>query len=728
MKKHELLVPAGNMDCLKQAVWNGCDAVYLACKNFGARKFANNFDQEEILEAISFCHLYGVRIYVTMNTLIKDNEVDAFIEQAAFLHKNGVDALIVQDFGMICLLRNMFPNLEIHASTQANISSKEICQLYYDLGVKRVVFSRELTIDEIDSIDVPIEKEAFIHGALCISYSGCCLMSSMLGGRSGNRGECAGVCRMPFSLFDGEKELIHNQYLLSTKELNTSPNFSRLLDSSIYSFKIEGRMKGPLYVGFITNFYRHLIDGEAFDYQKETDRLKTIFNREFTVGRMFQADDNSFMNPISPNHIGLEIGKVVDITNHKIKIQLNKGCSLHQHDAIRFLKSQDGFVVNYLYDEKGKLTSSCDSVCYVDNKINLKKNDIVSKTSDSLLEEEFLQKEKRRIPVSFQVSLVEGKPLKISISDGDNCFVKEGAIVQKAINVPIRKDNIENQLMKLGDTPFICNNVVIDMDSSVFVSLREFNEIRRLLVEELIHFRQNNKKEFLQKSVSFDSLPSNENCDCPISCFVRNEEQLKKCLELGIKRIYVDQLSLYEKYCDSEEIYYQVPRCIFSTSKEYQERNLVSDYSYYSSCSIGNYSLNVSNSYTAYYLYKLGIKVVGLSVELTEDEIYSFLKHYYSKFGDAFFEVMVYGRVENMIIKGDILQLEENHYYNLTDSKNRKFPVYFDGRLTHVLNWEDKNLNLIHNHSNLTKRFDFLFESPSEIEKIITRFQVQKEK
>jgi putative protease len=282
--------------------------------------------------------------------------------------------------------------------------------------------------------------------------------------------------------------------------------------------------------------------------------------------------------------------------------------------------------------------------------------------------------------------------------------------------------------MKLGDTPFICNNVAIDMDSSVFVSLREFNEIRRLLVEELIHFRQNNKKEFLQKSVSFDSLPSNENCDCLISCFVRNEEQLKKCLELGIKRIYVDQLSLYKKYCDSVEIYYQVPRCVFSTSKEYQERNLVSDYSYYPSCSIGNYSLNVSNSYTAYYLQKLGIEVVGLSVELTEEEIRTFLQHYSSKFGETFFEVMVYGRVENMIIKGNILHLEENHYYNLTDSKNRKFPVYFDGRLTHVLNWEDKNMNIFHNHSNLTMRFDFLFESPSEIEKIITRFQVQKEK
>ena len=207
MQKRELLVPAGNMECLRQAVTNGCDAVYLACKSFGARKFAQNFTNEEIVEAIKYCHLYGVRIYVTMNTLVKNSEVDQFLEQVCFLHKNGVDALIVQDFGMICLLRKKFPNLEIHASTQANISSRDICKLYYDLGVKRVVFSRELSIDEIDSIDVPIEKEAFIHGALCISYSGCCLMSSMLGGRSGNRGECAGCCRLPYTLKEDNRSI-----------------------------------------------------------------------------------------------------------------------------------------------------------------------------------------------------------------------------------------------------------------------------------------------------------------------------------------------------------------------------------------------------------------------------------------------------------------------------------------------------------------------------------------
>ena len=728
MKKHELLVPAGNMDCLKQAVYNGCDAVYLACKNFGARKFANNFDQDEILEAISFCHLYGVRIYVTMNTLVKNDEVDDFLKQAAFLHKNGVDALIVQDFGMICLLRNMFPNLEIHASTQANISSQEVCQLYYDLGVKRVVFSRELSIDEIDSINVPIEKEAFIHGALCISYSGCCLMSSMLGGRSGNRGECAGVCRMPFSLLKDGKELLKNQYLLSTKELNTSSKIDRLKDSSIYSFKIEGRMKSPLYVGFITNFYRHLLDGKDFDLDNETKRLKTIFNREFTTGRLFETKDEDFMNTISPNHIGLEIGKVIEVTKQKIKIKLNSGCNLHQHDAIRFLHSQEGFVVNYLYDENGNLTSFSDDICYVDNKIHLKRNDIVSKTSDYLLEEEYLNKDKKKIEVSFSVFVREGQPLKITISDGERSVSEEGSIVEKALNSPIGRENIETQLSKLGDTPFICKKITIDMNSDVFISLRELNEIRRLLVSELIKKRAKNRTIFVQNEVTFDELRDNYRNDYKISCFVRNEEQLQKCLKLGIKRIYVDNFELYKNYIHQDEVFYQIPRCVLSSKKYVQERNLVSDYGYYLSGTVGNYALNVTNCYTAYYLHKIGISTICLSVELTEKEVNLFLQKYYEKFGDSSFEVLAYGRVENMIIKGNILDLNKNQRYQLMDSKKRVFPVFYDGRITHVLNCENQNLDFSEIKGNYTLRFDFYDETANEIEKKLNHFfKMQKE-
>ena len=186
--KHELLVPAGDVESLNQAIANGADAVYVGCKNFGARKFAKNFDNDEIVTAIKLCHLYGVKLYVTMNTLVKENEVEEFLDQVEFLYVNGVDAILMQDFGMICLCLKKFPNLEIHASTQMHNHNNEGITLLKELGIKKVVLDRELSLEEIKKINVDIEKEVFIHGALCNSYSGCCLFSSMNGGRSGNRG------------------------------------------------------------------------------------------------------------------------------------------------------------------------------------------------------------------------------------------------------------------------------------------------------------------------------------------------------------------------------------------------------------------------------------------------------------------------------------------------------------------------------------------------------------
>ena len=193
MKKIELLSPAGDYKSLEMAIDAGADAVYVSLKSYGARAFAPNFTMDEIKSAIKLCHLYGVRLYVTMNTLVKDTEVDDFLEKVKFLYLEGVDALIMQDLGMICLVRQMYPDLEIHASTQFNNSSKDTLILLKKLGVKRAVLSRELSIDEIKMMDVDIEKEIFIHGALCVSYSGCCLFSSMIGHRSGNRGECTVV-------------------------------------------------------------------------------------------------------------------------------------------------------------------------------------------------------------------------------------------------------------------------------------------------------------------------------------------------------------------------------------------------------------------------------------------------------------------------------------------------------------------------------------------------------
>ena len=722
MKKHELLVPAGNMECLYQAVYNGCDAVYLACKAFGARKYANNFDNEEIIKAIKLCHLYGVKIYVTMNTLVKNSEVEAFLNQARFLHENGVDALIVQDFGMICYLREKFPNLEIHASTQANISSVDICKLYYDLGVKRVVFSRELTIDQIDSIDVPIEKEAFIHGALCISYSGCCLMSSMLGGRSGNRGECAGSCRLPYTLKKDEKTIIKDKYLLSTKELNTSSKIDRLLDSSIYSFKIEGRMKSPLYVGFITNFYRHLIDKKEFDFEKETDKLKTIFNREFTLGRMFNTLDKDFMNTTSPNHKGLEIGRVIEFNDNKIKIKINDGYTLNQYDAIRFTDSNQGFIVNYLYDEKDNLINSANNICYVDNKVGLNIKDKVAITQDHLLEIEYDKLLiKRKVEVTFKVEAFLNKHISIEIDDGVTKISKKGNIIEKAINAPTTKENIIDKLNRLGDSPFSCSNFDINIDDNVFIPVSELNEIRRYLVANLIEVRENYKKEFIEKDINFEKLEEDKD-NIMNKFFVRNKMQLEKCLNFDNSLIYVDNKKLYDDYKDIySNLYYVIPREEFNIVDNLSEKTVVSDYANYEGYDvIGNYTLNVFNIYTAYYLQKFGVNKLSLSVELTEDEILEFINQYNSVFGRKVFDVIVYGKYENMIIKGNILNIEEgyNNYY-LVDSKNRKFPVYYDGVNTHIMNWEDKKLNTNKLINKCNFRYDFYSEDSVEIDKIV---------
>lgn len=722
--KHEILCPVGNMECLYQAVANGADAVYLSLKNYGARKFADNFSNDTVIDAIKYCHLYGVKVFVTMNTLVKTEEVPSFLQQVEFLHKNHVDAIIMQDFGMICLVREMFPNLEIHASTQANNSSVDTVKLFYKLGVKRVVFSREMSIDEIEKIDVPIEKEVFVHGALCVSYSGCCLMSSMIGNRSGNRGECAGCCRLPYSLFY-KNDLINKGYLLSTKELNTSPLINKLLDSNIYSFKIEGRMKSPLYVGFITRFYRNLVDNYYDNKQviEENEKLKTIFNREFTVGRLFNCDD--IINTKSPNHIGMPIGKVVEITPKKIKIKLNR--RLNQGDGIRFLQSGKGFIVNYMYDKNNKLISYSDDYCYLLNTINLSDKDEVSKTYDIKLNQEYETLPKRNIDVSVTVKAKIGSKLMINISDGVNSCFSYASIVEEAKNAPISKDRIKKQVEKMGNTPFVCKNTIIDMDDNIFISIKELNELRRLIISKLIDKRISYKDDFLKKDISFEKIDLKYTSFTTVSVY--NEEQLKKCLELGVERIYVNNYQLYKKYSKNNNVYLKTKRCSFNILNNLEKNSLVGDYFDFSLDTnnlVGDYPLNVYNIYTAYYLYKMGLNIVTLSLELSNYEIDKFISSFKNKFSFLpSLEIVCYGRSMNMIIKGNILNLNLDDYnYQLKDIKNRSFPVYFDGCNTYVLNYCNRkidNKKILGNY--LNTRLDFFLEDSKEVKDIVNMYQ-----
>lgn len=680
---HELLIPVGDKLSLEYAIANGADAIYLGVKNFNARMSAKNFTEEELEEAVKLCHLYGVKLYVTMNTLVKDTEVESFLNTISKLHKLGVDAVIMQDFGMICLVREMFPNLEIHVSTQANACKKETIELFHKLGIKRVVLPREMSLEEIENIKVPIEKEVFIHGALCISYSGCCLISSMIGSRSGNRGECTGCCRLPYTLYQRNQK-IKDGYLLSTKELNTSAKIEKLKKSSITSFKVEGRMKSHLYVGFITRFYKRLMNNEEFSYEEESKKLKILFNREFTLGHLFHDD---IRNSKSPNHLGLKIGKVIEVTNKKIKIKLSY--PLYQEDGLRFQKSKKGFIANFIYDEKGNLISEAKTsqIVRLDNKIGLKEKDDVYKTTSKKLKESILNLENKKIAISMHVIAKKQKPFTLIITDGENEISLSSVIVEKANKTPLTEERIKEKLKKLGNTPFILENITCEIENDIFIQVKDMNELRRNIIEKLIIIRKNRKVEYQKQEVTFEKYE--RKLEKEISIEIKTEEKLKEVRKEKVNRIYVPA-NIYNKYKEEKYIYQ-----IESFREKTNEKTLKKFYQIPKKDDICDYTFNVFNIYTVYYLLKLGYKRVTLSVELSNEEIFYLFTHFKEVFHfTPSLEVIVYDKVVVMNILGNILDLKENNDdYFLKDSKGRCFKVYYQDGMTYIYNYEMRKRN-----------------------------------
>ena len=683
--KKEILIPAGDIECLHAAVHNGADAVYVGLKQFGARKYARNFTMEEIKEAVLLCHLYNVRIYITLNTLIKDDEVDQFMKTVEELHLLGVDALIMQDFGMICYVRDKFPDIEIHASTQFNNSNEETLKLLEEIGVKRVVLSRELSLDSINKLNTSLEKEVFIHGALCISYSGNCYMSSALGDRSGNQGACTGCCRLLFSLFSGDEELA-KEHLLSTKELNTSLNIEELLKSDIASFKIEGRMKSVEYVSFITRFYRDLIDGKDIDIEERLEQLSIIFNREFTPGHLFNTKE--LMNTSTPNHMGLVIGKVIDVTNKKIKIKLEY--PLHQEDSIRFKEENKGFVVNYLYDEKDRLINSAKEtdIVYLDNKIGLKTKDILLKTKDKKLTDSLSLYPLKRIPIQMKLDAHIGKKLTLTITDHKNTVSVEGSVVERSLNAPIDKERIIKQLEKLGETPFISEDTVVNADEDIFIGIKELNVLRRQAVEELKEKRMLVHETIRKEEIGFPQLNIKQTKE--VSCRVYTKEQLNAALSTKIDRVFV-----------SDELYEDMDRLYLAKRNNIEQitidQSLVSEYMpFYQRENLrGNYTLNVTNIYSLYYLHKYGLNTVMLSIELTEKEQSLLIERFIEEFKFVpNVEVQGYGKIEVMVIKGNVFNIKQEQFgYRIKNPKNQEFDVYFDGINTKVLDHQNRSVN-----------------------------------
>lgn len=294
MSNIELLSPAGDLECLKVAVQNGANAVYFGAEEFNARINSNNFNRDELVQGIEYAKLRGVKTHLTLNILIKNEEFEDAIKLVEFVYNAGIDAVIIQDLGLARKVIELFPDLEVHSSTQMTIYNLDGARKVKDLGFSRCVLARELSLSEIEHIckNTDIDIEVFIHGALCISYSGQCLMSSMIGGRSGNRGKCAGTCRLPYTLLKDDKEQAKG-YLLSSKDVCTLDIIPELIKSGVKSFKIEGRMKSKEYVGLVTSIYRKYIDlaesGKEYTVdEKDREKLMQIFNRGGFSSRVFK--------------------------------------------------------------------------------------------------------------------------------------------------------------------------------------------------------------------------------------------------------------------------------------------------------------------------------------------------------------------------------------------------------------------------------------------------------
>lgn len=717
MKKIELLSPAGSMDALKAAIHNGADAIYLGGKKFGARAFAQNFSANELIEAINYAHIYNVKIYITVNTIIYEDEFEDALDFIEFLYKNNVDAVIMQDIGLMYEAHKRFPGLIIHASTQCHNHNIENIEFFKSIGARRVILDREMSLEEIKKLNTDMEIEIFIHGALCISYSGCCLMSYLGGGRSGNRGECTGCCRLPYKLIENNKEHKANgEYLISTKELNTSKRIKEIMDSNIVSLKIEGRMKSPEYVGFITKYYRNIIDGKKITEEDEK-KLSLLFNRDFTEGYLF--NENNITNIKTSNHQGIVIGEIIEVNKKFVKIKLNE--DLDQEDGIRF-ENNKGMIVNKLYNSKMLLVSSVskNSVAIIENKCDINKLGSVRKTTSVKLLKELQNYEQKKLDVSFTVKAKTGEALEIVINDGTFILSEKGNKIEKSQTSKTTKEMIVKQLSKLGNTPFRLKEIEIIKDDNIFISITELNSIRRNLVSKLIDKKTKIEPKIINKVV--DKVINYKDNKETINIFVNNEEQYRAAKEENVDNIYTSNVFLHKKY---PETFYKLPRVILSRENITNDNLLITEIGsiVYSSNNnvFGSYELNAINNHSLQLLHQRGIKQITISPEINDkinliDNINNNI------------EIIVYGWIEAMVMKHCIVKnITNNHScnkkYYLKNKNNELYPIVQNNCLTTILNYKPvNNIDKINYYKDLNIkhfRIDLYNENYNETIKII---------
>lgn len=486
----EVLAPAGSRESFEAALAAGADAVYLALPKFGARAYAANFSMDELRQTIREAHLHGMKVYVTMNTILFEDETEPAFQQAREVYEAGADALIVQDLGLMHMLKHRLPEMEVHASTQLSVNRLEQMEQLRKLNVKRVVLARECTLEQIRQCAAveDMETEVFIHGALCISYSGQCQFSAVRHARSGNRGQCAQACRMEYTLTENGKPLsAQGTYLLSPRDLSVIDSLDKLEQAGVDSFKIEGRMKSPLYV------FEAVENAHKRKKRSREDRmaLAAAFSRGFTTGHMFGKNGRELMAMDTNNHLGIRVGTVTGGSRDRVRIRLDH--PIHQEDGLRFVwpEGSSGCRANFLYDRKGRLVREAAA----GEEVEIPVRDYVPRHAEVRLTidaertrqvDKLIRDNRRQQPVNATlVCEGPGSPLVLEVECGGCRAKEESAPVQAATGRGLDRERLKTQIEKSGGSWADVRVRQMDVAEGIFLPVSQINDLRRKALQKL---------------------------------------------------------------------------------------------------------------------------------------------------------------------------------------------------------------------------------------------------
>lgn len=738
----DLLSPVGDFDCLKAAVQNGANSVYFGANLFSARAFASNFDLDELKNAIQYARIRGVKTNLTLNTLIKNNEFEDAFNLAKKAYEFGIDAIIVQDLGLAKMLIKSFPDLAIHASTQMSVHNLQGVLELQELGFKRVVLSRELSIGEIEYIcrNSNVEIECFIHGALCISYSGQCLFSSMIGGRSGNRGKCAQPCRLPYKLLENNS-VIDSGYLLSTRDICGLDFIPDMINAGVTCLKIEGRMKKPEYVATVTRIYRKYIDlAESSEpyIVDDADRkiLMQAFNRgSFSCGHLSNEPNKKLVFKDKSDNMGLFLGKVEKYNSNKgyITVKLNE--PIEVGDTVALERESGTYNVSEVMvsNKNIKGTKIGQTVTIGRMKGNIKLGDKIfkmSSKSQNSIANDSLRFENRKVALNCEVTVKENQPLEINITSANDLDIYKNLNITSTLDVlpveaknrPISKDDIIAQINKTNSTPFNFANIKVNLDDNLFLpKVSSLNELRRTALENVENFAISNIQR-ISDGINYNACnensknANNSNSDenkISVLLNILNEKYDYSSLE-GIDIVYIPlkyfvnkkYSNILETLSQKFELYIYLPTIIKANYRNLLSLNIENAIKTYhvkgfilsnisnllllnnvlENCSlnkndfnfIANYTFNIFNNHSVKELKELGFNRFTISPELNKETILDLTSSNTEVLAS---ELIVYGKTPLMNMNYCLLGKANKCYPNCDAKCNSCNRYYLKDRL-----------------------------------------------